>query len=125
VGYITHIQEILFFTVFFSPERFVCYNSYQCLASSTSSEGVRFLSVGGFIIATGGAVGNRVDKFVAAWRSLLVSGRMLYQEPKTNLLFCDLCHHERYRFDNCCSISFATVTVSNLFIFETSFARQR
>jgi len=111
--------------MFFSSERFACYNSYQCPASSTSSEGVRFLSVGGFIIATGGAVGNRVDKFVAAWRSWLDSGRMLYQEPKKNLLFCDQCHRERYRFNNCCSISFDCDGVSNLFIFETSFARQR
>lgn len=54
-----------FFTISLSSERFACYNSYQCSASERKLEGVRFLSVGGFIIATGGAVGNRVDKFVA------------------------------------------------------------
>lgn len=54
--------------MFFSYERFACYDSYQCPASEHKLEGVRFLSVGGFIIATGGAVGNRVDKFVAARR---------------------------------------------------------
>lgn len=48
-----------FFMIFLSFERFACYNSYQCSASERKLEGVRFLSVGGFIIATGGAVENR------------------------------------------------------------------
>lgn len=79
MGHKLHISKkdaslSIFFTVFFSSERFRCYNSYQCPASEHQLEGVRFLSVGGFIIATGGAVGNRVDKFVAARRSWFVSG---------------------------------------------------
>ena len=95
-----------FFIVFFFAERFACYNSYQCPVSEHKLEGVRFLSVGGFIIATGGAVGNRVDKFVAMKRTWLISNR--YHTRKKNLFFCHLCHHERYCFNNCSSISFSS-----------------
>lgn len=80
--------SFFFFTVSFSSERFACYNSYQCPASEHKPEGVRFLSVGGFIIATGGAVGNRVDKFVAAGHFVARRRRTLCQgtEEKSSLL---------------------------------------
>lgn len=92
---------------FFSPsvllsfERYCLsrYNDHQCPAPEHRFEGRRFLSVGGFIIATGGTVGDRVDEFVAASRSWLESTmHAVLGTGEKHLPVPDVCHRdERYR----------------------------